>query len=347
MKKLAELATALSAKLEGEPQTPIKAARPLETAGDGELTYLEESRRPPPLESIRASAVIVHRDADSRAFPKHVALLRVESPRLAFAQALAILYPEEPRPFSGISQSAHIDATAELGSGVHIAPGVFVGPGVKISAGVVLYPGVTIVADCVLGEGVLIHSHVTLYPRCEIGQRTIIHAGAVIGSDGFGYVPTPTGAHKIPHRGRVVIAEDVEIGANTTIDRSVVDDTFIGRGTKIDNQVMIAHNCIIGPNCFIAAQTGMAGSSQLGSGVQLGGQVGLSGHITIGDGAMVAAKSGVHKDVPPGKEIFGYPAIDRRLADKVFAILSRLPELRSQIIQNTARLDKQSAKSSE
>lgn len=339
LRKLGEIAQAIGAEVDGDPELAIQAIMPTETAGPEHLTYLAEKKSPPAKETFQAGAIIVGKDADRSAFPGHTALVRSDNPYASFARALNLFYETPRPPFSGISELASIDDSAQLGEECHVAAGVFVGPGAILGSRVVLHPGVSISNDVVVGDDVELFPRVTIYPGCRLGSRVIAHAGAVIGSDGFGFAPTPEGGVKIPHSGSVIIEDDVEIGANTAIDRGALDDTIIGRGTKIDNLVQVGHNCVIGPHSIICGQVGLAGSSVIGQGVMLGGQVGLAGHLSVGDGAQVGAKSGVHSDVPAGAKYFGYPATDLRTARRALAILYQLPELRQHVDRIGRQLD--------
>ncbi len=309
----------------------IHGVRPLETAADGDLTFLMRGRTPPPRAAIRAAAIIIHEEEAAQHFPDGTTLLRSQNPHLGFAKALDYLYPPAPPPFTGVASTAFLHPTVEVGEGTCIAPGVFVGAGTRLGRSVYLYPGVYVGQECTLGDRVTLHPRVTLYPGTSVGARSTIHAGSVIGGDGFGFVLGESGPTKIQHLGHVRIEADVDVGANCTIDRGSLDDTVVGRGSKIDNLVHIGHNSVIGPHCVIAGQAGLAGSCTLGSGVVLAGQVGLAGHLTIGDGAQVGAKSGVHSDVPAGAKFFGYPATHFATAARAHALLGQLPQLRKQL----------------
>ena len=350
MRSLQEIATAIDAALEGDPEFRIQRMRPIQSAGPNDLTYLLKGKTPPPRDSIAAGAIIVHESADVALFPEATALLRTDNPHLGYARALEFLHPPQPPPFDGIDPAATVQDGVEVGEEVRMAPGVFVATGSRLGDRVVLHPGVCIGAGCVIDEEVVLHPRVVIYGGTTIGARTVIHAGAVIGADGFGFVPGPDGITKIQHQGNVRIEEDVEIGANATVDRGALDDTVIGRGSKLDNLVHIGHNTVIGPHCILAGQTGLAGSCELGTGVILAGQVGLAGHLTIGDGAQVGAKSGVHTDIPAGAKFFGYPATDFRTAARAHAFLNQIPGFRKnieQFIRRLAEIEERLARSDE
>ena len=284
---------------------------PLDTAGPADLTFLDQPKYAAELAHTHAAVCFVSARLAARV-PPHVVALTSEAPYRALVAVARALFPAALRPSSfcgndGVSPAAHVDATARLESGVIVDAGAVIGPDVEIGAGTliganaVIGPGVRIGRDCAIGPG-------TTLSNALIGNRVIIHAGARLGLDGFGYLPGPQGHEKVPQVGRVIVQDDVEIGANTTIDRGAMRDTVIGEGTKIDNLVQIAHNVTIGRRCIVVSQTGISGSVVLGDYVVLGGQVGLKDHLTIGDGAQIAAQSGVMDDIPAGSRWGGYPA---------------------------------------
>jgi UDP-3-O-[3-hydroxymyristoyl] glucosamine N-acyltransferase len=226
---------------------------------------------------------------------------------------------------------AMVGSNVVLGDDITIYPGAYVADGVKIGNRVVLYPGAVLYEGVEIGDDTAIHANVTVREGCRIGGRVIIHGGVVIGSDGFGYAPDGKAYQKIPQIGIVVIEDDVEIGSNTTVDRAALGITLIRRGTKIDNLVQIAHNCIIGENCIIVSQTGISGSTKLGEHVTLGGQVGIVGHLELGDNVMIGAKSGVHNSVTAGQIFSGYPAFPHKEWLKSASVFSKLPEMRKTV----------------
>ena len=306
----------------------------LDEAGPGDLSFLANRKYGPSLARTRASAVIVGIDAPAAP----CATLRTTQPYLAFANAVALLAPDD-RPAPGVAAQAVVAADATLGVGVSVGAFATIGAGVVIGARsrihphAVIYPGVRIGDDCV------IHSHVSIRERCLLGSRVIVQNGAVIGSDGFGFAPRPDGTYqKIPQVAAVVVEDDVEIGANTTIDRPAVGQTLIQSGTKIDNLVQIAHGVHVGHNVLLVSQVGIAGSSTIGDSVVLAGQVGVAGHLEIGAGTKVTAQSGIPNSVPPGSLISGYPAIDNRDWLKSSAVFRRLPELKKAVADLERRL---------
>jgi len=320
---LAELARRLGATLEGgREDLEISDVAALEDAPPGTLTFVADRRHHANLTTTRAAAALVAVDAATAPIP----VLRVAHPYLAFVEAMELFHPARREP-AGVHPTAVIAATATLGTGASVGPHVVVGDGVRIGQNAVLHARVTIYANARIGDDFTAHAGAVVREEVVIGDRVTVHAGAVVGSDGFGFVPRAEGHRKIPQVGIVVLEDDVEIGANATVDRATLGATVIGRGTKIDNLVMIGHNCRTGPGCLLAAQVGLAGGTLLGTGVMLGGQVGASGHLTIGDGAQVAAQSGIHGDVPAGAVYGGYPAVQIRGWRRVTSSLPRLPAL--------------------
>jgi UDP-3-O-[3-hydroxymyristoyl] glucosamine N-acyltransferase len=300
---------------------------PLDTARSGDITFLDDAKFLDALAATRAGACLVA-PRFATAAPKKLAVLVTAEPYRAFVAVARALFPQSLRPtsvfgVSGRAPDAQIHASAHIEAGVNIDPLAVIGPnaeigsGTVIAAGAVIGPAVAIGRDCTIGAGATVL-------HALIGDRVIIHSGVRIGQDGFGYLPSPQGHQKIPQIRRVIIQDDVEIGANATIDRGSTRDTVIGEGTKIDNLVQIAHNVTIGRHCLIAAQTGISGSSQVGDFVMVGGQVGLADHVTIGDGAMLAAQSGLMSDVPPGGRFMGSPAQPVREYMKGVALQRRL-----------------------
>lgn len=321
--KLAELAERTGARAEGSAELEIKGAAGLDIAEAGDVTFLANKRYTPQVETTRATAIFVAEDAEiSR---KDLAILRVRDPYLAYTRALILFHPEPGRePF--IHPSAVIDETARLGKDVWIGASAVVGRDVEIAAGVHIYPNVTIYDGVRIGAGSIIHSGVSLREGAILGDRVRVHNNAVIGSDGFGFAKDEEGHWlKIPQTGRVVIEDDVEIGANTAIDRASVGETRIARGTKIDNLVQIGHSCTVGEDTLLCGQVGLAGSSRVGNRVILAGQVGVGGHLTIGDDAVLMAQAGVFYDVPPGSVYSGgIPAFDHRESLRTMAAIKKL-----------------------
>jgi len=321
--KLRNLAGRLRCELRGDGEIEVTGVASLEEAMPGTLTFLADRRLAGKLETTRASAVVLASDAPEVALPS----LRAAHPYMTFVAAVELLHPPSPRPAPGVHASATIASTARLGPGASVGPHVVVGERVTLGRNATLHPNVTIYDDVTIGDDFTAYAGVVVREGSRIGARVVLHAGAVVGSDGFGFLPLPDGNRKIPQIGRVVLEDDVELGANATVDRAALGATVIGRGTKLDNLVMVAHGCRVGPDCLVAAQVGLSGGTRLGAGVMLGGQVGTAGHQTIGDGAQVAAKSGVHGDVPARAVFAGYPAVEVRVWRRAASALNRLPEL--------------------
>jgi len=332
---LREIAERLGCRLEGDGALPIRGVAGLESAGPGDLTFFSNPRYAPALRATKASAVIL--PDDGTAAP--CAILRSPQPYLTFAQALAF-FPRDERPRAGTHPSAVVDPTAVIAADVSIGPLAVIGAGAHVGARTMIHPHVVIGPGVQIGDDCVLHARVSIRERSVLGHRVVVQDGAVIGSDGFGFVTTPAGEHvKIPQHSIVVIEDDVEIGANTTIDRPAVGETRIERGAKIDNLVQIAHGVRIGPHTFLAAQVGIAGSTTLGHHVVLAGQVGVAGHVEIGDGARASAQTGIPNSVEAGSFVSGYPAIDNRDWLKASAIFRRLPELKKQVLDLAERLD--------
>ena len=322
----AEIAKRLDGEVLGAAHAALTGFASAADAKPGDLTFAENTEFFAAAENSAATAIIAGREFSS---DKKI-VIRVANARIGFAKALAIFFPE-PKFAPGIHPSAVVAKSAKIDSTAHLGPHCVVGERVNIGANCVLQSGNSIGNDSALGDETNLFPNVTIYPRSQIGKRVRIHAGSTIGSDGFGYV-LDAGVHrKVPQVGNVVIGDDVEIGANVTIDRGALGSTTIGRGTKIDNLVQIAHNVVIGENCIVIAQVGIAGSTRLGNYVILAGQVGLAGHITIGDQATIGAQSGVMWDVPAGTKWMGSIAQPERDFKRQYLALQRLPDLLKKI----------------
>jgi UDP-3-O-[3-hydroxymyristoyl] glucosamine N-acyltransferase len=332
---LGELADRLGCRLEGDGTIEITGVAGLEEAGPGDVSFFANPRYAAALKATRAAAVIV---AEGGA-PLTVAALRAPKPYLAFAEALELL-TADAAPSPGAHPSSVVAADALVGADVSIGPFVVIGPGARIGDRVVLHPHVVIGPGARIGNDSILYPHVSVRERSLIGARVILQDGVVIGSDGYGFVARADGTHrKIPQRARVVVEDDVEIGANTTIDRPAVGETRIESGTKIDNLVQIAHGVRVGAHSLLAAQVGIAGSSTLGDHVTLAGQVGVAGHLSIGDHAIATAQTGIPSSVDSHSVVSGYPAMPNREWVASAAVVRRLPELRRQLLALIRRLD--------
>jgi UDP-3-O-[3-hydroxymyristoyl] glucosamine N-acyltransferase len=324
--KLKELADMLGAELTGPAEVDILGAAGVREAREGQITFITGKDHLRDLELSQASAALVPPDTPALRLP----LLRLKNPRLAFAQTLALFYVK-PYQASGISEKAAIGANVVIGADPSIHPLAVLADDVTVGERVTVYPGVSIGRGSVVGDDSIIHANVSIGENIRIGKRAIIHSGTVLGSDGFGFVTDQGRHHKIPQVGGVIIEDDVEIGANCTIDRAMLGNTVIKKGTKLDNLVHVAHNVTIGEHCLLAAQCGIAGSSKLGNYVVFGGKVGVADHISVGDGVMVGGGSGIIRDVEAGQIIAGYYTMPIREWLKVQSLLPKLPELKKRI----------------
>ncbi|MBI4481601.1 MAG: UDP-3-O-(3-hydroxymyristoyl)glucosamine N-acyltransferase [Acidobacteria bacterium] len=315
--------------VEGDAALELEGAATLDKAGPRQLSYVESDKR---LEEARRSG------AGCLILPEEMTLtgrtcVRVRRPRLAFAKALALLYPDVPRR-AGVHPSAVVDPTSTLEDGVYVGPHAVVGPRVKVGRRTVIGPGCYLGEGCELGEDCRLFARVTLYPGVRLLNRVVLHAGCVIGADGFGYVEEEDGSYsKFPQIGTVLLEDDVEVGANTCIDRGALDVTVVRRGTKIDNLVQVAHNVVVGEHCVIAAQTGISGSSLLEDRVVVGGQVGIADHVTIRSGAVLGAQAGIpsHKIIRRGQFVWGTPARPMDEFKEMYGNFLRLPKLRQEV----------------
>jgi len=330
-----ELASFLGATLKGSPEIQITGLGTLEEAGPGQLSFLTGARYAHLASQSNASALIV---PPSFAHLEHT-LLICSQPDLAMAR-VAHLFSKPLFLNEGIDKSAHIGSNCEFGSGVRIGPLAHVGSNCRLGSSTRICGSCYVGNDVCIGDDCMIYPSATILDGCQIGNRVIIHSGAVVGSDGFGFVQDDKGRHqKIPQIGVVQIDDDVEIGANCTIDRARFGKTWIQRGTKIDNLVQIAHNVVVGEDCILISQVGISGSTKLGNHVILAGQVGLVGHIEIGDRVRIGAKSGVPHSVKAGEDVSGIPAIPHKEFLKMLVHMRRLPEFREELRQLKAKIN--------
>ena len=324
----AEIAALVGGKLQGPAGTVITGAMPLAVAGETDLAYLEKAANAAWTANRPAGCLIAPQEAKDALAGRAGAVIYVDNPKQAFSRALLKFEKElNPLPKPGVHPSAIVDQSAMVGAGVHIGPHAVVEAEAEIGDNAVISAGCYVGAQTRIGAGSRLYPDVTVRERCVIGQNVILHPGVVIGSYGYGYINIAGTHQKIPHVGRVVIGDDVEIGANSAIDRAALDATVIGAGTKIDNLVHIAHNVRIGKNCLILAQAAIAGSTAVGNNAVIGGQAGISDHITIGDNAIVMSKTGIMTDLAAGAVVFGHTGRPRAQAMKIEVILSKLPEL--------------------
>lgn len=317
---LKELAAKLNGELVGDPAQRVETISTLEVAGPGQVAILLEKKKKSLALASVATALIVPMDFAS----DNQNLIKVPNPRAVLPLVVNLFAPEDKLEYA-IHPTAQIASSAVIASNVRIGPYCVIGENAVIGEGTLLYPHVVIGADVQIGTQCRLYPHVVIYHHCVLGNQVILHAGTVIGSDGFGYIPNGKAWIKVPQIGKVIIASDVEIGANCTIDRGAIGDTVIGEGTKIDNLVHFAHNTIVGKYCAITAQVGLAGSTTLGEHVQVAGQAGFSGHIQVGDDVLVMGRAGVSKDTAAGQIISGFPAQDHKTELTLQSKLRRLP----------------------
>lgn len=322
-KTLKELADLVGGVCQGPENLRIAGLAAIHDAGPDEISFVARPQYAKLMAASRAGAFIVSPDlAAVLARP----LIITANPYLAYAKIAAVFAPS-PRRWPGISEQAVIGRHCTIGADVSIAPFVWLGDEVVLEDRVTLEPGVVLGHGVKIGADTTVHANVTVHDRCVLGARVIVHSGTVIGADGFGFAPDGARFQKIPQLGSVIIEDDVEIGANCTIDRGALGETHIGKGVKIDNLVMIAHNVQVGENSIIVAQVGISGSTRIGRNVMLAGQVGIVGHIDIGDGVRIGAQSGVPNSVPAGSVVSGSPALPQREFLRVSAVQKKLPEL--------------------
>lgn len=324
-----DLAERIGATLEGKADTPLHAVRPPESATTDDLAFVADGRAIP--EGCTPGAFLVGPARSTDELPEGIPRLVHENPRVGFALAIGALHPEVLHTETGVHPTAAVDPTAKLAEGVRIGPYVVIGPEVHVGRDTTIEAGSVLTARIEVGEDCRLLPNVTIYPRTVLGDRVRVQSGTVIGSDGFGFVPATAGGVKVPHVGGVRIGNDVEVGANCTVDRGVLDDTVLEDGVKLDNLVHIAHNCRLGRSVMIAAQTGIAGTTTIGEGTIVGGQVGMIGHLKIGARCRIAGQSGVTRDWPDDTELLGFPATDAGTARRAYVLLFQLPELRARI----------------
>lgn len=321
----ADVAAQVGGRLIGDPSVVVRGIAPLDRAGANDLSFLAHLRYAAWFATSRAGVVLVAPAFESQPGTPSTRIV-VEKPTDAMVGLLAHFHRAEPRAV-GVHPMAVIAESATIGAGVTVDAHAVIGEGAVVGDRSWIGAGAKVGAGSTLGTDVRLHPNAVVYPFTELGDRVVLHAGAQVGREGFGFVPRPTGIVRIPHVGRCVLEHDVEVGANSCIDRGSVDDTIIGAGTKIDNLVQIGHNVRIGRFCFFASQAGIAGSTRIEDGAQIGGQVGMSGHQTIGAKATIAAQAGVFGDVPPGEIWSGYPARPHKEQLRTQAALARLAKL--------------------
>ena len=320
------LASMINGIVEGDAEIKLSGFAKIEEASEGHLTFIANPKYSHCLESTKASAVLVSKEFE-HANPNGVTLIRVEDPYATLAQILRVVQSMLPKK-KGIEQPCFIAEGVEIPEDAYIGAFSYIGKGAVVGKGAQIYPQVYIGEDVSVGDGCTLYAGVKVYNGCRIGNRCILHSGVVIGGDGFGFAPSPEGVYeKLPQTGVVVIEDDVEIGANTTVDRATFGCTRIGQGTKLDNLVMVAHNVEIGRNNVFAAQTGVAGSTKIGDSNRIGGQVGFAGHIVVGSNNEIGAQSGIPGNVGDNCRLMGYPAVDARVFARNLVYVNRLKDL--------------------
>ena len=327
---LAQIAEQIGGQVYGPADLRITGTAEIDRAGQGDITFLANPRYKHHLETTKAAAIIVD---DKIGDVPEIPYIKVADAYFAFLQTVRMFHPPRELLAPGIHPTAVIHESAVLEDGVRVGAHVFIGRNVHIGRNTQIFPNCVILDNVSIGEGCILYPSVSIREDCQIGHRVILHNGVVVGSDGFGFAYHEGQYVKIPQVGRVIIEDQVEIGANATIDRATLGETVIKTGVKLDNLVHIAHNVVVGEHTVIAAQTGISGSTRIGKQVMMGGQVGTVGHITIGDGAQIGAQSGVSKSVPAGEVVFGYPARPIMKTKRIEAALNQLPDLLKRVRQ--------------
>jgi len=326
-----QIAALINGKTEGNANISVNSFGKIEEAEDGQLAFLANPKYEEYLYSTKASVIIINEALELKQ-PVTATLIRVPDAYTAFAKLLSTYQQMMQQQLTGVQEPVYISASASYGENVFIGAFAYLGDNVKVGNNTKIYPNVYLGNNVKIGDNSIIHPGVKIYHDCLIGSNVVIHAGTVIGSDGFGFAPQADGSFKkVPQIGNVIIEDNVEIGANATIDRATIGSTIIRSGAKLDNLIQIAHNVEIGNSTVVAAQSGISGSTKVGKGVMIGGQVGIVGHINIGDGAKINAQSGVSKSVEAGKAVTGSPAHDYTSALRSQAISRKLPELEKRI----------------
>jgi UDP-3-O-[3-hydroxymyristoyl] glucosamine N-acyltransferase len=335
-----QIALLVNGKIEGDPNTTVNSFGKIEEAKQGQLAFLGNPKYEDYLYTTQASVIIVNESLQLKK-PVSATLIRVTEAYTAFAALLSRYQEMMTQQLSGIQQPSYISKTASCGQNIFVGAFAYLGENVKVGNNTKIFPQVFLGDNVKVGDNTVINPGVKIYKECVVGNNVIIHAGVVIGADGFGFVPQADGSFKkVPQMGNVIVEDDVEIGANTTIDRATIGSTIIKTGVKLDNLIQIAHNVEIGNNTVIAAQVGVSGSTKLGKNVMVGGQAGLTGHIKIGDGARINAQSGVSKSIEPGKAVTGSPAHDYTAALRSQLIARNLPELEKRVQELEALVKK-------
>jgi len=333
MAKLQQLAELVNGELKGNPDLEITRVVPIDQAGNGDITFVANPKYVAQLKECQASAVILAPGVDA----SDIDLIICDNPYLAFAKILTFLQAPK-RPLLGVMPGSQIAESAEVDNSVTVYPGSIVGERVKVGAGTTLYPGVVIYNDVEIGQDCILHANSVVREGCCLHDRVILQPGAVIGSDGFGFAPNGSRYYKIPQIGTVVLENDVEIGANSCIDRGTLGETRIKQGTKLDNLVQIGHNVIIGEDCILVSQSGIAGSTKIGNHCTFGGQAAVAGHLRVGDNVMIGGRGGATNNVAPNQVLSGLPLMPHKQWLRATMTLPKLPEMRKELKQLQKRL---------
>ncbi|HQV75710.1 MAG: UDP-3-O-(3-hydroxymyristoyl)glucosamine N-acyltransferase [Flavobacteriales bacterium] len=327
-----QIADLLEGEVDGDPQVLVNDLAKIEEARSGTLTFLANARYTEFIYTTKATIAIVNKDfAPARALPRTLTLIRVADARMAFTHLLERNH-ELQYEKKGFEQPSYVSPKARFGKDVYIGAFSYVGDNVQLGDGVKIFPNCYIGDNSTIGKGTRIHAGVKIYHQSQIGEHCVIHSGAVIGADGFGFVPRADGSYeKMPQVGHVILEDHVEIGANSTVDRATIGYTIIRSGTKLDNLVQVGHNADIGRHNVVVSQAGIAGSTKIGNHCQIGGQVGISGHLVIGDRVLIAAQSGIGSNLADGEKVQGSPAYKKSLYDRSYVVYRNLPALQKRI----------------
>lgn len=344
MPQLSQLAELVNGKIRGSVDPHITDAKTIVRASSSDVTFVTESTNFEPFLASQSPAAFVSTSVlntlDETLLSGHSkTIVEVENAELAFTEIVKRFRNQSGRQRIGVSPAAHVSPTATIDDDVDIYPGAFVGEGAQIGSGTTIFPGACVLENCVIGSNVKIYPNAVLYENTKVGDNSVIHAGAVLGAYGFGYKSSENGHQLSAQLGNVEIGVDVELGANTTIDRGTFDSTTVGDGSKIDNLVMVGHNCEIGKHNLLCSQVGIAGSCTTGDFVVMAGQVGIGDHLNIGNKAILMAKSGVMHNIPDDQTYLGIPAVPVREQMQIFAVTAKLPEMRKSVKRLTKRLD--------
>lgn len=324
-----QIATFIQGEIVGNENATVHTFAKIEEGVPGALSFLSNPKYTPYIYETRSSIVLVNRDFVPEQEVK-ATLIKVENAYESLAKLMTLYEQSHPKR-TGIDPLAYVAPTAKVGKDVYLAPFACVGDGAEIGDGTELHPHATVGRNAKVGAGCILYPHATVYHDCRVGDRCILHAGSVIGADGFGFAPTPNGYEKIPQIGIVIVEDDVEIGANTCVDRATMGATIIHRGVKLDNLIQIAHNDEIGSHTVMASQVGIAGSTKVGEWCMFGGQVGIAGHIRIGDKVNLGAQSGVPGSIKDGQQLIGTPPMEMKPYFKAQAVFRRLPEMYAEL----------------